>query len=130
MGIIYFLLFIAACFGILMWVSHKSARERDLARRMPSARKPKASKLHTPADNVLSHREEIWHTRRHNAAASVAKTNRYVPRSVSSQEPEYDGYSRRDRHHLTPESAHVKDESQADDLSISRGFTKEDHPVH
>lgn len=130
MGIIYFLLFIAACFGILMWLSRKSASERDLARHAPSAHKPKASRLHTPADNALSHREEIWHTRRQNAASSIATTNRFVPKSVSSKEPEYDGYSRRDRHHLTPEVAHVKDESHADDLSISRSFTKEEHSVH
>jgi len=108
MEIIYFLLFVAICFGVFIWFSRKSGGEKDLGRHASGLHKSASEKLHTPADNVLGHREEIWRNRCHSSAAKVVKTNKFIPKSETLKEPEYDGYSRRDRHHTAPDPVHAK----------------------
>ena len=48
------------------------------------------------------------------ATEDVIATNRFVPKSVSAGEPEYDGFSRRDRHHVVVGTAHIKKEDHVD----------------
>ncbi|MGD2129801.1 MAG: hypothetical protein PVJ33_17450 [Lysobacterales bacterium] len=55
-------------------------------------------------------------------------TNRYAPRSLSAGEAEYDGYSRRDRHHVAAQKVHVKKEGHAEELSMtSMRFKRGEH---
>ena len=110
MDIIIFLLVIGAGFAALMWITGKSNKKQDLAKRNRARSRSASDKLHTPADNVLSHREEVWQKRRRDTGADILRTNKFAPRSGSHSEPEYDGYSRRDRNHLTTKTVHVKDE--------------------
>lgn len=108
MEIIYFLVFIAVCFGVFIWVFRKSGGGKDLARPASDMHKEAFEKLHTPADNALAHREQIWRNRCHSSATKVVKTNKYIPKSETLKEPEYDGYSRRDRHHVAADPVHAK----------------------
>ena len=110
MDIIIFLLVIGAGFVALMWITGKSKKRQDLAKRNRTRSESASDKLFTPADNVLSHRDEVWQKRRREARTDILRTNRYALRSESLSEPEYDGYSRRDRNHLTTKAVHVKDE--------------------
>ena len=102
MEIVLFLTFIGICTVVLLVVGMGSKRRKGR-----STSKAGSEKLVTPADSVLAHRDELWQMRTRGNSMDVAETNRFVPRSV---EPEYDGYSRRDRHHLTPKATHVKEE--------------------
>jgi len=121
MQIIYFLAFIAACAVVLIWATGRSKKETDLAgRKKTIPKKQQADKLLTPADHLLSHRNQVWQSRRHKAADDVLMTNQFAPRSKSAGQTEYDGYSRRDRHHVVKQHAHVKKEGHADELSMSR----------
>ena len=52
------------------------------------------------------------------------KTNRFVPKSVSAGEPEYDGFSRRDRHHVVVGTAHIKKEDHIDEVAEHRKENK------
>ena len=74
--------------------------------------------MYTPPDTILSHRDELWNARREAAHGDVIPTNRFSLKSESSREPEYDGYSRRDRHHLTSDATHIKEDGSADDVSL------------
>jgi hypothetical protein len=117
MGIAAFLLFIVVCFGFLMWLSSRSNGRKELSATRRQLKTSKDDKLYTPADNVLAHRNRLWQERQRAARSDVTPTNRFTPKSESLGEPEYDGYSRRDRHHLTSGPTHVKDEGHADSLS-------------
>jgi hypothetical protein len=117
MGIAAFLLFIVICFGFLVWLSSRADNRNELSAARRQSKKKPDDKLYTPADNVLAHRNQLWRKRRRAALTDVTPTNRFTPKSESSGEPEYDGYSRRDRHHLTSDPTHIKDEGHADGLS-------------
>ena len=107
MEIVLFLVLIGIISIVLLFLGMGSKRRKDLSKQRRSSRKEVSEKLVTPADNVLAHRDELWRMRTRGNTMDVAKTNSFVPRSA---EPEYDGYSRRDRHHLTPKATHVKTE--------------------
>lgn len=114
MEIIIFLGFVGICAFALVWATRKPGRETDLQKRKQhSAKKYQSEKLETPRDSLLSHKDEVWQRRRDKAAHGVLKTNAFVPKSVSLGKPEYDGYSRRDRHHVRDRTAEIKDEEHA-----------------
>ena len=119
MATIYFLLFIAASVVVLVWATRRSKEKTELAaRRRHKYRKAASEKLVTPADTILSHSDEIWQKRRKHASHAPVSAPKFVPKSMAEQVPVYDGYSRRDRHHITPE-VQVKEEAHAEDLQMS-----------
>ena len=111
MEIVVFFVFIAVCAFALVWASRKTRSESELARMKRQDRnKSSADKLAAPRDNLLSHNDQIWQSRRQHATTGVEATNRFIPKSEASGTPEYDGYSRRDRHHVMDSNAHIKEE--------------------
>ena len=69
-------------------------------------------RLTTPSDYLLASRDHMLHRRRSTPADDVIATNRVAPRSQSHGQPEYDGYSRRDRNHVVVGTAHIKKEDR------------------
>lgn len=114
METIYFLIFVGVCAFLVVWATNKSSRKADLAKKRKTGRTTAAQsdKLAHPLDNRLAHKEEIWEQRRKHATKGFTATQNFIPKS-SGAEPEYDGYSRRDRHHLT-NTGHVKEETHED----------------
>lgn len=112
MEIVIFLVFVGVCAFALVWSTRKSDRRpADLERRKRlREKKVRSEKLETPRDHLLSHRDEVWESRRKKANGGVVRTNAFVPRFESSGTPEYDGYSRRDRHHVRERTAEIKKE--------------------
>lgn len=115
MEAIYFLLFIGVCAFAVVWATRRPKAETNLAgKRATRKAKSPAELLTTPADNRLSHREEIWKLRRKQAKKGFSNNKKFVPKFEAAKEAEYDGYSRRDRHHLTV-NEHVKEEAHIDE---------------
>ncbi len=112
---IYFLVFIGVCAFVVVWATRKSSSKTDLKAR-PARKRPQVQndKLFTPVDNPLSHKREAWERRRKHATEGIDEKQSYVPKSVAASAPEYDGYSRRDRHHLTKTGA-VKKETPVEE---------------
>jgi hypothetical protein len=133
MEIAFFLTFVGVCAMLVIWATRKSRDESNVARdrRLNPVRKARAEKLETPVDNLLSHREEIWQSRRKKGKSGVLRTNRFIPRSESSGDPEYDGFSRRDRHHVRSRTAQVKEEGHLADgpAMTSIEFESEEHAI-
>ncbi|MEE4217316.1 MAG: hypothetical protein V2I48_06890 [Xanthomonadales bacterium] len=111
MEIAVFFAFIAVCALALLWASRKSNSEAELTRKQRLARNSvRAEKLMSPRDSLLAHKDEVWQNRRKHATVGVTATNQFVPRSETIDAPEYDGYSRRDRHHVRERTAKVKED--------------------
>ena len=111
MEIVVFFVFIAVCGFALVWASRKTKAETKLAHKQRLSRnKDTAEKLLVPRDNLMAHKDEVWQSRRHHATAGVVHTNQFVPKSEASGVPEYDGFSRRDRHHVRERTAQVKED--------------------
>ncbi len=123
MATIYFIFFIVVCALVVFWAMRKSQAETDLVRQRKTAQLKKSGveKLETPRDNLLSHNNELWQSRRNRATTGVSRTNQFIPKSVSKGEPEYDGYSRRDRHHVRERTAQVKQEGHIEDKHVTPG---------
>ena len=116
METVYFLIFIGVCAFVVVWATRKPGADTDLAHHNPRARDNQAEKLlKTPADSRLAHKEEIWDERRRRAKKGFNSPGQFVPRFETTQEPEDDGYSRRDRHHVTAHE-HVKKEAHVDQV--------------
>jgi len=121
MEIVYFIMFVAACAVVLMWAAGKSGKKRkeqaktQTLRAKAPGKKPQADLLNTPSSYLLSNSGDVWRQKRQKAAEDVIVTNRFVPKSVSAGEPEYDGFSRRDRHHVVVGTAHIKKEDHIDE---------------
>jgi len=130
MEIIYFVLFVAACAVVLMWAAGRSGRKSKSQRRAEASkarsqtRKQQTDLLSTPSSYLLSNRGEVWRQKRQKAAEDVIVTNRFVPKSVSAGEPEYDGFSRRDRHHVVVGTAHIKKEDHIEEPAAHRKENK------
>jgi hypothetical protein len=115
MEIVIFFLFVAACALALLWASRKTDAETDLARRKRKHRnESRAKKLTAASETLMSTKEEAWNTRRHHATMGVQRVNRFAPKSESGGVPEYDGYSRRDRHHVRDRNARVREDSETE----------------
>lgn len=130
MEIIYFIMFVAACAVLLMWAAGKSGKKRknqaktQALRAQARGKKQQADLLSTPSSYLLSNRGEVWRQKREKAVEDVIATNRFVPKSVSAGEPEYDGFSRRDRHHVVVGTAHIKKEDHIDEPAEHRKENK------
>ena len=112
METIYFIIFIGVCALAVVWASRRSKSETNLASRRHSKNAGLVNEsLTTPASNRLSHKEEIWDSRCKQATKGFSAPQQFVPKFEAAQAAEYDGYSRRDRHHVTA-SEHVKKEAQ------------------
>jgi len=112
METIYFLIFIGVCAFAVVWATRRSKSDTDLGSKRTSTRnKVPADKLITPVDNRLAHKNQLWEARRKQATKSVSSDKRFIPKFEAAHEAQYDGYSRRDRHHLTT-TEHVKEEAQ------------------
>ena len=107
METVIFLIFVGACAFIAVWVTRKSGKQRNLP-------KTPSEKLTPTTHDRLSRKEDIWEARRQFAQKNLSSVQKYVPKSAATAEPEYDGYSRRDRHHLTT-AGRVKKESHIED---------------
>lgn len=105
MKTILFMLFIAAGIALLLWAMNRSKTRVDLA---PRKSKRAKDKLSTPVDTLLAHKNQMWETRRKRALRESREQQTFVPRFEQKEAPEYDGYSRRDRHHLTPTASSSK----------------------
>jgi hypothetical protein len=123
MEIIYFIMFVAACALLLVWATGKSGRKRKqqaktaALREQSRLKQQKADLLTTPSNYLLANRGEVWAKKRQKGADDVIVTNRFVPKSVSAGEPEYDGFSRRDRHHVVVGTAHIKKEDHVEEAA-------------
>ena len=115
MEIIYFLILIGVCAFAVVWAMRRSKTETDLvSKRFPTKAEPPNDLLTTPGDTPFAHKNELWATRRKHATKGFSNSKRFVPRSEAAQESKYDGYSRRDRHHLTA-TGQVKEEAHNDE---------------
>jgi len=113
MEIVYFVFFVTVCAFVVMWAMGRSRKKADAARTLRSrARQAQTDKLSTPSSYTLSQAETAWQTRRNAASSGVSRTNAFVARSLG-QDPEYDGYSRRDRHHVRDRRAQIKGDGHA-----------------
>ena len=114
MELFLFIVFVAACGLLLIRASKKSQQKVDVDHdRKEKEKQARAKLLETPATYTLARPDQPWHTRHKLANTGVERTNVFVPKSESAG-PEYDGYSRRDRHHITDLDAHIKDEDHID----------------
>ena len=113
MEIVVFFGFIAVCAFALVWASRKTRSEKELAGAARRKRnESRSEKLKTPRDSLLAHNDQVWQSRRQHHTTGVEDTNRFVPKSAAADTPEYDGFSRRDRHHVYDRSAQVKEDPE------------------
>lgn len=120
MEIVIFFVFIAVCAAALFWASRKTRAETDLATRNRAKRNTqRAEKLAAPRDSLLSHGDQIWQSRRQHASTGVIPTNPYTPKSESDGAPMYDGYSRRDRHHVHENKAKIHEAMDDEELTMT-----------
>lgn len=128
MGTIIFVLCVIAGTAIVAWQIDHHGKKKKKAAALKSKLRSKSvanERLFTPADNVLAHSETVWARKRARAQEDVIATNRFVPRSSSHGEVEYDGYSRRDRSHVVVGSAHIKKEDHVDEWLVKPAQRKE-----
>ena len=122
METIYFLMFIGVCAFAVVWATRRSKTNTDLgSRRTPTRNNLHSDKLHTPTNNRLAHKKELWEARRKHATKGIGSRKQFIPKFEAAKEAQYDGYSRRDRHHVTPTEA-VKEEAHIEghgDFSMS-----------
>ena len=119
MEIFYFIAFVVACVLVVAWMADKSKKRNARMAAKKKARVPtqRAELLTTPSNYLLANRDNVWQKKRHSATEDVIVTNRFVPRSKSRGEAEYDGFSRRDRHHVVVGTAYIKKEDHIDERS-------------
>jgi hypothetical protein len=119
MELFLFIVFVAACALLLFRATSRSKNKISAKQeRKLKEREARTQLLETPAVYTLSRPGQPGHTRRDPATLGVSRTNRFSPKSRST-DPEYDGYSRRDRHHVTDLNAQVKDEAHIEDSTAS-----------
>lgn len=129
MDIIVFFAFIAVCAFALVWASRKTRSETQLANKARKKRnEAQSEKLKTPRDSLLAHNDQVWQSRRQHHTTGVENTNRFVPKSESAGSTEYDGFSRRDRHHVYDRRAQVKEE-HAEEFTMTAVEFKSDREV-
>lgn len=128
MEIAVFFVFIAACAFALIWASRKTKTEADLAHKQRVARNgDRSEKLVAPRDSLMAHKDEVWQARRHHATVGVEATNKFVPKSEKTIDaPEYDGYSRRNRHHVRERTAQVKEDHPEELLMTAVQFESDE----
>ena len=127
MEAILFFTFFAVAVSLLGYFLRRtsSAAKMDLARKERAARTAQRlrDEKFTPAGhNLLASRDEVWRTRRQHVGLVSESADKTVgQRSFTykpNAEPEYDGYSRADRHRVTP--AQIKAEGHIEDIKVLR----------
>jgi hypothetical protein len=117
MEIIYFLIIIGVSAFAVLWAMRKSKTRTGLAgRSVLTKAKPSNELLATPADTLFSHKKKLWATRRKQTTKGFSNPRRFIPRSEAAKESKYDGFSRRDRHHLAT-TGEVKEEAHDVELA-------------
>ena len=120
MGLVLFVVFVAACALVLYKVTRKSEKKVDVAhQRKLRERKARAQMLETPAVYTLARPDQPWHTRRQPAKRSGSRPEPFAPR-FESNDPHYDGYSRRDRHRIADVEILIEDEKHLEDIETGR----------
>ncbi len=115
METIYFLIFIGVSAIVVVWATRNTKTKTNLAARNKAKQARMSSdKLITPADTRLTHKRQMWEARKNHAGKDYVEKQSFIPKSVSGGDPEYDGWSRRDRHHVTV-SGHVKEDAHITD---------------
>ena len=127
MEIVLFVSFVVVCAFLVMWAAGRSRNRRKPARKAKyQASQSQEQLLQTPSNYTLSRPEQVWQTRRQSATSGVTRTNSFVARSLG-QDPEYDGYSRRDRHHVRDRNAkirEIREQREAREARLSSGEYK------
>jgi len=119
---IIFVLGIIGGIAVLFWFMNRSSSKRSADLADKSARPQRihtsaAENLVTPGNNRLASSNKIWEQRRKHAAHLSASESDSHGHIKFKSEPEYDGYSRRDRQHLAP--AHVKKEVHVENPTMT-----------
>ena len=114
METLYFIAIVFALAVVSAWLV-LSPKKKSISMRRQERLKAKqfhTDRLTTPSDYLLARKDEIWRKKREGAPEDVIATNRFAPKSVSGGQPEYDGYSRRDRAHVVVGTAYIKKEDR------------------
>lgn len=121
---ILFIVFIVACGLLLLRATKQSKKKVDLEHeRKLKERKARAQLLETPAIYTLARPDQPWHTRRQPATTKGNRPEPVKPR-FESNDPHYDGYSRRDRHRIADVEVVIEDEAHPGDTAKSTGKTR------
>jgi hypothetical protein len=125
MEALVFFVIVFVLVGALVFYLKKASvsTQKDLARKQRNSiltRRHQNEQLATPENNRLSSNEEVWQARRRHVGlvsedSGKTKGQRYFKYRTES-EPEYDGYSRSDRHRVTP--AHISEEKHVGDFKL------------
>lgn len=124
MEVFLFIVFVIACAVFLCRALNKSNKMVDrVHQRKPRETGTGTQQLETPVICTLGRPGQ--HRRRQPVTMGAARPGQLAPRSEST-ELEYDGYSRRDRHHVTRSKAHIKDEGHLEDPAAGgKGWGKQ-----
>jgi len=120
MEMVIFLVLVGV-FGIVVLVAARKSRSRTNLARRSAAKGINApdEKLTIRSDTVLGNKNEMWKTRREQATQNFSTKQTFVPKSEAEKQPIYDGYSRRDRHHLATQ-AKAREGKHSDGLIKAR----------
>ena len=117
------LLFVAfvAVFGLIIFLPiHKSKQEKELQRRHSVKKAVRQSDLLTqPANHLMAHRHELWQERKKKVNRTGVEEQDFIPKFEKGENPEYDGYSRRGRHHLTPTADCKKHQKHEEEFEMT-----------
>jgi hypothetical protein len=117
------LLFVAfvAVFGLIIFLpAHKSRKQTDLRRRQRAQKaSAQSNRLSTPADHLMAHKREVWQKRQQKVSREGTERPDFIPRFEKAGDGEYDGYSRRDRHHLTPTGSAKKQQPKEEEFTMT-----------
>lgn len=112
-----FIVFVAACGLLLFRATKQSKKKVNLEHeRKLKERKARAELLETPAIYTLARPDQPWHTRRKLDTSGGSRPEPFKPR-FESNDPHYDGYSRRDRHHIADVEVVIEDEPRPEDTA-------------
>ena len=121
METLLFVVFIAV-FGLIIFLPMNRNRKQNLKRKIHNrpVQQTKSDLLTTPSDTVMAHRREVWAKRQKRVnRTGVEEHQDFVPKFEKSETPEYDGYSRRGRHHLTPSASLKKDAAPEEEFTMT-----------
>ena len=119
METLLFLGFVAIFGLIILWPMQKAKKRATLARRPKGPSMPTPSQmLSQPGDALMSNRHQVWAKRQKKAGNAGIEQPDFVPRFEKADVPEYDGYSRRGRHHITP-TANVKKAGEEQQITMT-----------
>lgn len=116
-----FIVFVAVCALLLFRATKQSKKKVDREHeRKLKERKARAEMLETPAVYTLARPDQPWHTRRKLSTTGGSRPEPFKPR-FESNDPKYDGYSRRDRHHIADVEVVIEDEPRLEDSTRNSG---------